>query len=389
MKKTAALCLALLLLLSLAACGEKETAENPRIRIGVYEPLSGTDALAGKQEYLGMLYARDKSNSITLNGKEYDIELYVVDHGSTAQSMTEAAQKLVDAGVSLVLGSCRSEANLAVEEIFKTSGLPVIGTSCTSPSVTRGKDHYFRLCPDDTRQGGLLAAFARKKIGSGTVYCLAEEDNVYSQGLMTAFQQAAEKEGLRVISASYPAAVSNYSNYLEQAKAENAEMMFAPLTLDDALNLIRQAGNMGFYLPILGGDTWDSPLVWEEAQDTKLQLYTSAFYVEGRNSALEQDFKNWLSENPDALVNNGGSDSVYAYHVLGIDAYDLALTAIQAADSPDSAAIMAALPGVNYTGISGAIAFDENGDAQRDSCYIKKAHTENGSWTVEQKVKLK
>ena len=41
---------------------------------------------------------------------------------------------------------------------------------------------------------------------------------------------------------------------------------------------------------------------------------------------------------------------------------------------------MKALPEVTYTGVSGSIAFDEVGDAVRDTAYIKTANTETGAW---------
>ena len=68
---------------------------------------------------------------------------------------------------------------------------------------------------------------------------------------------------------------------------------------------------------------------------------------------------------------------------MGYDAYYVALEAIKAANSADKAAIMAALPGVTYTGVSGAIAFDSVGDAVRDTAYIKTADTANGTWVLE------
>ena len=42
--------------------------------------------------------------------------------------------------------------------------------------------------------------------------------------------------------------------------------------------------------------------------------------------------------------------------------------------------ILAALPGVTYSGISGEISFDDIGDAKRDAAYIKTANTETGAW---------
>ena len=44
---------------------------------------------------------------------------------------------------------------------------------------------------------------------------------------------------------------------------------------------------------------------------------------------------------------------------------------------------MKALPEVTYTGVSGSIAFDEVGDAIRDTAYIKTANTTDGTWALE------
>ena len=68
---------------------------------------------------------------------------------------------------------------------------------------------------------------------------------------------------------------------------------------------------------------------------------------------------------------------------MGYDAYYVALEAIKAAGSGDPAAVKAALPAVTYTGVSGEIAFDEIGDAIRDTAYIKTVDTEAGTWMLE------
>ena len=69
---------------------------------------------------------------------------------------------------------------------------------------------------------------------------------------------------------------------------------------------------------------------------------------------------------------------------MGYDAYYVALEAIKAAGSADPAAIKAALPSVTHEGVSGAIAFEPvNGDAIRDTAYIKTANTVDGTWELE------
>ena len=68
---------------------------------------------------------------------------------------------------------------------------------------------------------------------------------------------------------------------------------------------------------------------------------------------------------------------------MGYDAYYVALEALKAAGSADPAAVKAALPSLTYTGVSGTIAFDEQGDAVRDTAYIKTADTANNVWALE------
>ena len=74
---------------------------------------------------------------------------------------------------------------------------------------------------------------------------------------------------------------------------------------------------------------------------------------------------------------------------MGYDAYYTALEALKAAGSTDSAAVKAALPDVEYTGVSGSIKFNETGDAVRDTAYIKKVDTKAGAWTFVGKQGIK
>ncbi len=93
--------------------------------------------------------------------------------------------------------------------------------------------------------------------------------------------------------------------------------------------------------------------------------------------------KAWLNEDSTAMTNNGGNDTIAAVTAMGYDAYYVALEALKAAGSTDPAAVKAALPGVTYTGVSGSIAFDDSGDAIRDTAYIKAADTANNAWALE------
>ena len=83
---------------------------------------------------------------------------------------------------------------------------------------------------------------------------------------------------------------------------------------------------------------------------------------------------------------NAGTAAALGYKVITLYPDESGipdLEALKAAGSTDKAAVKAALPDVTYTGVSGSIAFDEQGDAIRDTAYIKTADTANNAWTLE------
>ena len=381
MKKIIALVLVLCMALALCACGgSKAKEENNVIKIGVYEPQSGDNGAGGKQEILGMQYANYVTPTVEVGGKTYNVELVIADNESSNDKAVSAATKLISAGCSVVLGSYGSGVSIAASDTFAEAGLAAIGVTCTNPQVTQGNDHYFRICFLDPFQGTVLANFAHDTLNAKTAYCLGQLGNDYDQGLINYFKQAAEGLGMKVVTAEFPENNSDFTSYLTSAKNEGADVIFAPCSISYAQLIVEQADAQGIEMPLLAGDTWDSNAILAAAEGKNVQIYVSTFYAEGGDAAFEKGIKEWLNSNSEAMTNNGGNDMIAAVSVMGYDAYYTALEAIKKAGSADKADILAVLPSVSLTGVSGAIAFDDVGDAIRDSAYIKQANTTNVAW---------
>ena len=226
----------------------------------------------------------------------------------------------------------------------------------------------------------MLANFAQEKSSAKKAYCLGELGNEYDQGLINYFEQAFDGT---VEKDSFPTNTSDFTTYLNKAVNEDADVIFCPVSITYSTQIVKLAASLGIEIPILGGDTLDSNMVLEAAAGSDVQLYVSTFYQEGGSPEFDEGFKAWLSEDSTAMTNNGGNDTIAAVTAMGYDAYYVALEALKAAGSTDKAAVKAALPDVTYTGVSGSIAFDEQGDAIRDTAYIKTADTANNAWTLE------
>ena len=173
---------------------------------------------------------------------------------------------------------------------------------------------------------------------------------------------------------------SDFTSYLNNAKKEGAKAIFAPVSIQYAQLIVEQANAQGIKIPLLGSDTWDNNTIVEATVGKNSELYVSTFYAEGGNAEFEKGIKEWMNADSKRIDNNGGNDMLAAVTVMGYDAYMVAVEAIKAADSSDPAAVMAALPNVKYSGISGDISFNETGDAKRDSAFIKQANSEKGVW---------
>ena len=151
MKKLLALLLALCMVFALCACGTTTPTEpqepsepasgNPVVKIGIFEPASGDNGAGGKQETLGVQYANSVCPTVEIAGTTYDVELVAVDNESSNDKAPSAASTLVNAGVSIVLGSYGSSVAIAGGPTFEAAGIPVMGITCTNPQVTEGNGY--------------------------------------------------------------------------------------------------------------------------------------------------------------------------------------------------------------------------------------------------------
>ena len=390
MKKLMAVLLALVMVLSLAACGgSKSDSQGAQssgasgdkvVKIGVFEPQTGDNGAGGKQEILGMQYANYVQPTVEIGGETYDVKLEIVDNRTTPENGKSAAAELVNRGVSMVLGSYGSGVSMAGGEVFSEAGIPALGTSCTNPQVTAGCDVYFRLAFLDPFQGTVLANYAYKELGVDTAYVLGMLGSDYDQGLVYYFTEAFEALGGTVVKEDFPEGSANFVSYINNAKSANAGVIFAPVSINYAQLIVEAAAAQGYEGALLGSDTWDSNKVIESATGKNVTSFVTTFYQEGGNAEFDAGIKEWINANADAKTNNGGNDMISAVTAMGYDAYFTALEAIKAAGTTDPKAVLEALPGVSYEGVSGLIEFDDIGDAKRDSAFIKTANTEAGAW---------
>ena len=379
MKKFIALLLALVTALSLVACGSKDSGtDGDVIQVGIFEPTSGQNAAGGKKEILGIEYAHSLKPTVTINGKEYKIQLVVADNASEQAKAPAAAQTLISKGVSVVIGTYGSGCAIAAGKLFESAKIPAIGTSCTNPQVTEGNDFYFRVCYIDPFQGAVMANFANKEKGSKNCALIIESGDDYSAGFGNYFQKEMERLGGKATVLEFQKGEADFSTMMATIKSAGYDGIFAPVSIETAAMIISQARDNGITCPIMAGDTWDDISIAQRTGDKATDIYFSAFFDAADESNAEgkkfvEGFTKWVAEDKTRIENNGGTaEAISSVTHCGYDAYMAAVSAIEKAGSTEGAAIRDALASLEVKGlITGDLKFDANGNAVKNYAVIK------------------
>ena len=378
LKKILSLGLAAAMTASLAACGGASSGGNTGsgasaggdvIRIGVFEPTTGENGGGGFQEVLGIRYANETHKTVKIGDKDYTIELVEVDNKSDKTEAVNAANKLMGEKVSVVLGSYGSGVSIAAGQIFADAKVPAIGCSCTNPQVTQGNEYYFRVCFLDPFQGTVMANYAMQN-GYKSAAVLTQLGDDYSSGLGSYFKTAfTELGGTVVDEEQFQTNQTDFKAVLTNIKAANPDVIFAPSSITTAPLIIKQARELGITALIAAGDTWENSTIIENAGADAEGVVLSTFFDEAEPANAEAE--SFIKGFKEYLKSNDQSDIIPAVSALGYDAYLAAYNAIEKAQSTDGEAIKDALKTVSFDGVTGAVSFNEEGDANKDMAFIK------------------
>ncbi|MCQ2553821.1 MAG: ABC transporter substrate-binding protein [Clostridia bacterium] len=269
LKKMAALLLAISMLCALTGCTTWNNfkaafidppvpvePDKPVIKIGVLEPFTGADAAAAADEVLGIEIAHELYGQI--NG--VDIELVYADNQSNIEFCGDAAQSLIDAGVSVILGSYKSVLTLASSDVIKEAKIPAITITNTNPIITQTNPYYFRVTYIDSFEGDVAADFVYSQLQTKNTVVFMKEGfdyaNVLAEEYISEFEAiTGESDFITVV--SYAPDTVDFTPYFERLGRLNPDVIFYPSTQSVAQPIIQAAKDAGYNYKWIGTKNWD------------------------------------------------------------------------------------------------------------------------------------
>ncbi len=345
------------LLTSLLTVGLAFGASAETIKIGLMCPLTGGWASEGQgMEKIVTLLKDEVNKNGGINGKM--IELIIEDDGGDPRTAALAAQKLITSEIIAVIGTYGSAVTEATQNIYDESEILQIGTGSTTIRLTeKGLEYFFRTSPRDDEQGMVASNFVQK-LGYKNI-AIVHDNSSYAKGLADQAKAELEKNDVNIV--FFDALVpkeKDYSAILTKIKASNPELILFTGYYPEAGLLLRQKMEMGFDVPMMGGDAVNNPDLLKVAGNKAAEgfLFLSPAVASDlktpEGKAFMQEYKNKYGEYP---------QSVWA--VLAGDAFNVIVEALKNTDanSEDMADYLKNTL-KDYPGITGVFSFNEKGD---------------------------
>ena len=340
--------------------------DRSTIKIGFFGDLSGPTFNFGKSAINGVLMAAEEINQQGgINHRRIDV--VIEDDKGSPEEAARLTAKLIDKDkVVAVIGAGTSGNSRAAAPKAQTSHVPLISPSSTDPAVTQAGDYIFRACFVDSFQGEVMASFAINTLKAQKAAILFDFNSPYGRGLTDYFKNSFAKLGGRIVSEqSYAQGDADFKGQLSTIRSAEPDVIYIPGYYGDVALIAKQARMIGLTQPLLGGDGWDAPELWQLGGDSLNGAYITTHYSVDNPSPVIQAFV-------DTYKHRYGNLLPDAHAALAYDATRLLFDAISRAGSTDSTKIRDALAQTkNFAGVTGVINIDANRNAIKPAVVLK------------------
>jgi branched-chain amino acid transport system substrate-binding protein len=341
-------------------------AQDMVVKIGHVGPTSGGIAHLGKDNENGARMAIDELNAkgVMIGGKKAKFELLAEDDAGDPKQGTAAAQKLVDAKVSGVIGHLNSGTSIPASKIYSDAGIPQISPSATNPKFTRnGYKTTFRVVADDVHLGGTLGKYAVTQV-KGKSIAVIDDRTAYGQGVADEFEKGVKGAGGKTVAREFTNdKATDFTAILTSIKAKKPDVIFFGGMDAVAGPMLRQMKTLDIKAKFMGGDgicSGELPKLAAGAMADDQVICAEAGGIDEKDAAAVKamaDFKAKFKTKFNADV------QIYSPYVY--DALNLMVAAMVKAGSAEPAKYLPVLAKTEgYKGVTGTISFDNKGDVK-------------------------
>lgn len=346
---------------------QKKTLKGDNIiYIGVYEPETGDQKQAGKEEIEGIELANKMYHNI--RGKE--IRLIKVDSKSTSSGAKSAIESLVSIKPVAIIGNTGETASLIASKYVKKAKIPTVTPGAKNLLITEDNDYYFRTCITDSQIGEGLADYAWNKPKIRKFSIIYFEGDSTAESLSNGVKKKLNELNNNVspIELEYELKSSGikYKQIVKEIKEKGVKGVFMPVGKDTADLFFKEIEkNKMTDITFIGTKDWNDPeFIKMMKSHPKIKV---AFTADSTVNAYKKNSSYITPETQKFIIEYKslyGHDKVPTDNVaLGYDSYLLIMNALNTSPSLKGEDVKDALFKTNgYRCATGIFSFDKNGN---------------------------
>ena len=387
MKKLVSILLALVLVLSMAACSadtqqpaktpteataetktevsaEESKQEQPvaegTVKLGLVTAVTGSNSLVGEESQEGAQLAVDEINAAGgVNGQM--LELVVTDEVDNLEMSVLATQELLaNDEIMGIIGSLYSTYCIAALPSILDAQVPFMCMGSSS-GVSKEKNPYtWQNRPLDTAQGAALADYVVNELSCKNPAIMHSTQSTF-QSLADQTIVALENLGLEIADKNifaFPEDESNYAPYISQVMNSNFDCLIAMSNQAPAAIICQQVESAGLtseMMPLVGSTSFCSNVCITNAGSAANGWYSISDWCPGGSNDVAAAFeKAYTTAYPNRAISDLAAVCVYDAVYIFAEAMKIAGT------NTDREAINAAMEKVDYQGAISYFKYNED-----------------------------
>src|SRR4051795_8372024 len=382
-------------IIAVAGCGSNKSSGggsggggSHTVVIGMSAPLTGPLSALG----LGMKNSVDlavKQANQANKIKGWTIKFDPQDDQADANvGGTVAAHLASESNLVGIVGTLNSSVAQQEQKAYNDQNIVMISPANTGVSLTQGPDYakgnkvrpyksYFRVATTDAIQGPFAAQYL-KSLGIKKV-ATVNDQKTYGAGLVDQFEKQWKADGGTITShQKINPGDKDFSGVISKIKPSGAQAVYYGGEYPEAGPLSKQMKANGLNVPLMGGDgIYDPTYIKLAGAKSNGDLATSV----GAPTDSLATAKDFVS----AYKSAGYAEPFSAYGAYSYDAANVIINALakvlpgkKSIDASVRQAVVNAVQGADFTGVTGHVSFDQYGDTTNKVLTVYKV--QGGAW---------
>ena len=346
-----------LFLCALIAAGLAQGQDRPaaaEIKVGFAHPLSGPYSATGhRNQVAAEIAVADLNADGGVLGEP--VELVVADDACGVREASDAAKRLIQAEVDVVIGHMCSHSSLIAAGHYEAAGILMITSGSTHPRLTEeGRRNVFRLIGRDDRQGQLAADLLAERY-RGRRIAIVHDGSTYGAGLAYETRKRLQANDVgEVFFARYLPGRGAYDDLVDRVIDERIEVLYVGGYGPDAAAILKAIRARGGEVQLIGGDALVMDEFWAVAGPAGEGVVFSQRPVLGRPPEADHVLASFRSR---GLGERPGGLGVYA-------AVQTWAAAVERTGSDELKPVADLLRRGRFDTVLGRVSFDDKGDLE-------------------------